>query len=251
MAGNLVIDAINSVASNARVRLAMLMGTKLESGWNAGAVGDNGNSVGAFQINLPAHPNVSAASAKDPAFAARFMLSAYEAGVNRVDPALWNSDPALAAATAAFYAEHPKTMYATNNIRSSWNDVNTAWSTGTGAIGSGLGLGASGSATGVDSLAIGNPVSAVGNGISELAKWSYWQLYDTFGGLVDKVYFGILIGGGTITVFVGFYLMMKHSNASDVAGQTTSAYGSVVGGLVNPSRAGATLTRRIRTPEGA
>lgn len=238
--GNPVINAINATASDARVRLAMLMGTKLESGWNAGSIGDNGHSIGAFQINLPAHPNVSAASASDPQFAARFMLPAYQAGVNRVDPALWNSDPALAAATAAFYAERPAVMYPTTRVRASWNDVSTAWNGGTGAIGSGLGLGGGGD---VNTLtgAIPNPINAVGNGVSELAKWAGWQIWDGLGGLADKIYFGILIGGGAITIAVGFYLMMKHSSAGDVASQTTSAYGSVLGGLMRPTRA---ITKR-------
>jgi hypothetical protein len=232
---NSVVDAINQVASNARVRLAMLMGAKLESGWNAAAVGDNGHSFGAFQINLPAHPNVSAASAKDPAFAARFMLPSYEAGVNRVDPAMWNSDPALAAAQAAFYAERPKVMYPIDRVRGSWGAVNGAWSGGAGAAGSALGLGDGTTTGGVDALT-GNPIDAVGNGISELAKWSYWKAYDAFGNVVDKVFFGALIGGGALTVIVGFYMLLKNSTAVNAASSTASAYGSVIGALTKPVR---------------
>ena len=37
-----------------------------ESGLNPSAIGDSGNSVGIFQINLPSHPNVSEEQALDP-----------------------------------------------------------------------------------------------------------------------------------------------------------------------------------------
>jgi hypothetical protein len=111
MATNTAVDAINRGASNARVRLAMLMGGMLESGLNPMAVGDNGKSHGIFQIYLTAHPNVTPAQAHDPDFSVRFMLPEYTSGVNRVDTALWNSNPKQAAALAAFYAEHPKVMY--------------------------------------------------------------------------------------------------------------------------------------------
>jgi hypothetical protein len=227
---NPVVDAINQTASNARVRLAMLMGAKLESGWRADAVGDNGNSFGPFQINIPAHPNVSSASAQDPVFASRFMLPAYEAGVNRVDPALWNSDPALAAATAAFYAERPRVMYRTDRVRSSWADVNAAWNGGIGGIGSALGLG--------DGTGDVNSLSNTGGPIAELGDWAWWKVYDTFGTAINKVFFGLLIGGGAITVLVGFYLMLKHSRLADVADQTTTAYSAIIGGLTRPVRQG-------------
>ena len=40
-----------------------------ESGWDKGAVGDNGTSYGLAQIHLPAHPNVSQKQAMNPDFA--------------------------------------------------------------------------------------------------------------------------------------------------------------------------------------
>jgi len=245
MATNIVVDAINQVASNTRVRLAMLMGAKLESGWNAAAVGDNGHSFGAFQINLPAHPNVSAQSAQDPVFAARFMLPAYEAGVQRVDPALWNADPAMAAATAAYYAERPAVMYPSNRVRDSWPAVSSVWSGGMGAVGSGLGQNVGGSGTpGIDPLTgLPNPINAVGNGISEMAKWAYWKAYDTFGAAVDYVYFGVLMGGGSLMILTGLYLLLKQSKVPSVAGQTASAFSSV---FLNPTR---TAVRKVRSNE--
>jgi hypothetical protein len=102
----------------------MLMGSSLESNWNAGAVGDNGHSFGPFQIYLVAHPNVTAAQAADPTWAAKFMLPAYQAGVAKVQPGLWSSDPALAAAQAAFNAEHPAKMY--SGYEQKWSQVQAA-----------------------------------------------------------------------------------------------------------------------------
>lgn len=209
MASNTVIDAINAGASNARVRLAMLMGSKLESGWNPSAVGDGGTSYGIFQIHLPAHPGVTADQAKDPTFAVHFMAGAYEAGVNRVDAALWNSDPALAAATAAFYAERPKVMYPTDRVRAAWSPVNTAW--GGGDVGA--------DATNAN---FANPVA---DAVDNMWKSIWWQAYDAFGTVVDKVYFGILIGGGAITIGVGFYLLLHESNKiTNAVRQTAGAY---------------------------
>lgn len=218
MATNTVVDAINRVSSNARVRLAMLMGAYLESGWNPNAVGDSGNSHGPFQIHLPAHPGVTAAQAKDPNFAAQYMLKAYEAGVNRVDPAMWNSNPAIAAATAAFYAERPKVMYPGDRITKAWPTVNSAWSGGD----------TSGVGGAVDSLTsgIGNPLDV----FDSMWKMISWWLYDTFGSLVDYVYFGMIYLAGGVTIAVGFYLIFKESSRVVPAVKTVaSGYRTVLG----------------------
>lgn len=192
MASNTVVDAISQIASDTRVKLAMLMGAYLESGWNAAAVGDNGHSHGPFQIYLVAHPNVTAAQAHDPMFAARYMLTAYQNGVGRVDPALWNSNPKQAAALAAFYAERPKVMYPQARIDAAWSPVQNAMS---GAVVNGP----------VDSLT--NPLDAIGDVWTRTTHW----VYDTFGEVVNYVYFALLYGVGGITIAVGFYLLMKES----------------------------------------
>lgn len=122
--GNPVVDAIDGVAaSNGRLRLAMLLGAHMESGWNAGSVGDNGHSFGPFQINFPTHPGVSAAQATNPAWAAAYMRGQYLAGVARVPDTMWASDPKHAAALAAYYAERPKQMYGQRAIDTAWNAV--------------------------------------------------------------------------------------------------------------------------------
>lgn len=129
-----LIGLINSIAPNSRVRLAMIMGSGLESTWSP-ATGDQGTSFGPFQIHLPAHPGVSAAEAKDPAFAVRYMLGAYTTGVAKVPESLWQSDPKNAAALAAFYAERPKNMYAQSRIDSVWGKMQSS-NYGSGDVGS-------------------------------------------------------------------------------------------------------------------
>jgi len=140
----------------------MLMGSSLESSWNAGAVGDNGTSFGPFQIHLPAHPGVSAAQAQDPTFAAKYMLPAYQNGVSKVAPGLWQSNPALAAATAAYYAERPAKMY--TGYDQKWSQVQAALNGAnisgpvTGAAGGASDSGGSGGG-GLDPFGIGAAVT--------------------------------------------------------------------------------------------
>jgi hypothetical protein len=110
--GNAVVDAIIAATpNNPNLRAAMLMGSSLESNQNVSAVGDNGKSWGPFQIYSVAHPGVTKAQAMDPVWAVNFMLPSYQAGVSKVPSTLWQANPALAAATAAFNAERPKVMY--------------------------------------------------------------------------------------------------------------------------------------------
>jgi len=129
-----VVAQLNSVASaimaatagNPQLAAAMLLGSRMESGWNAGAVGDQGTSFGPFQIHLPAHPGVSSQEAENPAWAVNFMKPAYQNGVNKVPSSLWTSNPSLAAATAAFFAERPAVMYAAKTIAADWPFVQSA-----------------------------------------------------------------------------------------------------------------------------
>lgn len=123
---NAVIEAIKNATSDPHVRAAMMMGAGLESSWSTDAVGDNGKSFGPYQIYTVAHPSVSAAQAKDPVWATNYMLPAYQAGVSKVTPSLWQSNPSLAAATAAYYAERPKVMYPSSRIAAKWPTVAAA-----------------------------------------------------------------------------------------------------------------------------
>lgn len=206
---NSVVDSIRSVATDTRVALAMLMGAKLESNWNPTAVGDNGNSHGIFQINLPFHPSMSKATAQDPVAAARYMLPRYQDGVNKVSPALWNSDPAMAAATAAFYAERPARMYDSGRIRDVWPSVQSA---------------ATGDYTGVDSLT-GlpnlNPADTFNIIIEDIKNF----FRDMMGEGVNRIYFAMLYGAGFLMIGVGLYLLWKDSGkVANVATTTARAF---------------------------
>jgi hypothetical protein len=48
-----------------------------ESGWYPGAVGDQGESYGLVQINLPWNPDVTAEQALDVTFALNFIVDAF------------------------------------------------------------------------------------------------------------------------------------------------------------------------------
>jgi len=111
MTTNPVVQAILSMVSDPHVREAELIGTYLESGANATAVGDNGNSWGPFQINGPSHPGITAAQAEDPSWAVQYMTPEYEAAVAQVPASLWSSNPEQAAERAADLAERPQNDY--------------------------------------------------------------------------------------------------------------------------------------------
>lgn len=214
MATNTSVDAINRQASNGRVRLAMLMGGMLESGLNPLAVGDNGKSHGIFQIFLTAHPDVTAAQARDPEFAVRFMLPAYTAGVSKVDTALWNSNPKQAAALAAFYAERPKVMYPQTRIDNAWPTVQSLF--GGGDL-------ADNAVNNLTNNSSSDPITDMWNMISRF-------VYDTFGNTVNYLWFAVLYGVGALTMMVGFYLLLKNSTRVVPAVRSVgNGYRSVLG----------------------
>lgn len=212
--GNPVVDAILGVSNDAHVRAAMLMGAQLESGMSTGAVGDNGNSYGPFQIYLVAHPNVSASQAKDPGWASAFMLPAYQAGVNKVTPSLWTADPAKAAATAAYYAERPKVMYPESRFRGAWSTVQAAMNGQT--IGPTTGTG--GVVTASDPLGINksvdNAVASFRKGVMILANMSL---------------FFAAAAVGSLLVLIGLVLVFRQTSAGGSVGKIKSA-----AAVVNP-----------------
>lgn len=106
-----VLQAVNQVTTNARIRAGMLIGAWLESGDNATAVGDNGNSFGPWQLNQPSHPNVDARQAENPLWAAQYMLPEYTAAASQVPDSLWSSNPERAAEQTAYLAERPAQDY--------------------------------------------------------------------------------------------------------------------------------------------
>ncbi len=132
-----IVDAVNSIVSDQRTRLAMLMGSYLESGWDAAATGDGGTSFGWYQMHIGGaltSSGLTPAQARDPVLSTRAMLGAYQGGVAKVSDALWTSNPKQAAALAAYYAERPAQMYPSARVDAAWRAVTSAGG-GKGIIG--------------------------------------------------------------------------------------------------------------------
>ncbi|MFE3653348.1 hypothetical protein ACFXO2_37140 [Streptomyces sp. NPDC059152] len=186
-----VVQAILDATKDPHVRESMLLGSRLESSWNPGAVGDNGTSFGPFQIHLPAHPGVTAAQAQNPAWATRYMLSAYQRGAAAQPESLWQSNPERAAEQAAVAAEAPaQPYYASGGAES----VHAAWRATTGALGGrtpadgtppGGGGGAAASNAGFDPFdPLGGltsfiaPIAMIGQTFAELSTiFTWWWMH--------------------------------------------------------------------------
>lgn len=207
--GNPVVDAILAKTSDQKMRWALLMGSKLESGWNQSAVGDNNTSFGPFQIHLPAHPGVTKAQAEDPTWAVNYMFGSYQSGVNQVPAAQWALNPATAAATAAYYAERPAVMYPSDRVSSAWSAVQSA------ALGDGSGVvigGPDSTQTVVnDPTGLLDAVTAVGTAIGDFGK-SFAELpkvFDLLLKLEDPATWvrAGAAGFGLIFLFIGVFLL--------------------------------------------
>lgn len=101
---------------------ALLEGGSLTGPWPAG---DGGKSFGPFQIYTAVHP-VSQAQAEDPAFAVAFMAPRFAAAAARLRrdmPGVEQSEPMMAAAMVAFWAEIPAVMYPIDRIRAAWGKL--------------------------------------------------------------------------------------------------------------------------------
>jgi hypothetical protein len=212
--GNAVVDAIFAQTQDARVRMAMVMGGMLESGLNVNAVGDNGKSFGPFQIYTVAHPNVSPAQAKDPTFAVRFMLPQYQAGVAKVPDAIWQANPAKAAATAAFYAERPKNMYPDSRISSSWGTVQAALN------GQDVTVGGSGGGA----VTASNPLTDLGTSVDSAVE-SFRRGVMV---LANMALFFAAIIVGTGFMAVGLVMLFRDVSASSAYGSVRSGAGKTV-----------------------
>lgn len=189
---NAVTDSIMSHTSDPNVRAAMLMGAFLESGANANSVGDQGTSFGPFQIHLPAHPGVTAQQAQDPQFAVAFMLPAYQNGVSQVPSSLWQTNPALAAATAAFKAERPLNMYAASSYNANWSKV-------IAVLGGNTTLGGGGTGS------VAPPTT--GGAATDTASVS-GTIVQSFYPVLNAIWMAGLIAGGIAIVGVGVYLLV-------------------------------------------
>lgn len=215
---NSVIEAIKQATSDPHVRAAMMMGAGLESSWNTDAVGDNGKSFGPFQIYTVAHPGVTRAQASDPTWAVHYMLPSYQAGVSKVTPSLWQSNPSLAAATAAFYAERPKVMYKSSAIAAKWPTVaaalsGEAYNTPTsGGTGGGAGGGVVQAANPLSSDYIDIQINNFKVGIMKLVNFTL---------------FFAAIGFGALFLIAGLILLFRGGTASDALRSVGGRAGSV------------------------
>lgn len=101
---------------------ALLEGGSWGGPW---AAGDSGQSFGPFQIYTAVH-NVSRSQAEDPAFAVHFMAPEFAAAAARLRrdmPGVESSEPMMAAALVAFWAEKPAVMYPVDRIRAAWDKL--------------------------------------------------------------------------------------------------------------------------------
>lgn len=231
---NSAIDAIFGVTQDARIRMAMVMGGLLESGLNPNAVGDNGKSFGIFQIYTVAHPNVSPAQAKDPQFAAKYMLPAYTSGVAKVPDAVWQANPAKAAATAAYYAERPKNMYPDSRVTANWPKVQAALSGQDVSTGGGTGGGV---------VTAGNPFDPIGDSIDNAVD-SFRRGVMVLANMA--LFFAATLVGG-VFVAIGLIMLFRDASASSAYGSVKSGVGSVGGA---PIKAGRALARYVVGPKG-
>lgn len=188
---NAVTDAIVQRVSDPNVRAAMLMGSYLESGWNPLSVGDQNSSFGPFQIHLPAHPGVTIQQAEDPQFAVAFMEPSYEAGVSSVAPSLWQTNPALAAATAAYKAERPSVMYPAARYAAAWPKVQAV-------LGGNTTLGSTGTAPGSTSSPGTGTATATDTGL----------VSSTITGPLNLVWMSGIIVAGAVILGIGLYLLI-------------------------------------------
>lgn len=229
---NAVVDAIFANTSDARVRMAMVMGGMLESGLNPNAVGDNGKSFGPFQIYTVAHPNVSPSQAKDPNFAVKFMLPQYQAGVNKVPDALWQANPAKAAATAAYYAERPKNMYPDARISSSWDTVQAAMNGQDVSTGSGGGA-----------VQASNPLTDIGSSVDDAVESFRHGVMV----LANMALFFAATVVGSAMLATGLLMLFKSTSASSAYGSVSRVTGRVAAA---PVKAAVKVTRYWLGPKG-
>ena len=187
--------------------LAMELGALLEGGSLSGpwGVGDSGTSFGPFQIHLPAHPDVNAAQAADPGFAASFMAPAYQAAAQQVPGSLWDTNPEAAAEQTAFLAERPaKDYYASRGAAT----VNANYSAAAAALGGApAGTGPGGMPIGLPSP--GDALGAVAGFVDQFNPFSLASNFatsvgqDIVQGLFRLAAFGTLLAAGGALIAMG------------------------------------------------
>lgn len=119
-----IYTAIDEIAGDPNIALAMKLAVQLESGGRADAVGDNGQSHGFYQIYQAAHgKNITPEQSRDARASTKYMLPEFQAAYRKVPAEMWRTNPMQAAALTAFYAERPAKMYDQGNIQAGWAKV--------------------------------------------------------------------------------------------------------------------------------
>jgi hypothetical protein len=119
--GGDVVSAAKQATSNQRYREAMLLGARLATQWNPNY--DHGKRYGAWGIDKSIDPSVTVAHAKDPFWAARYMLPAYEHAVEHYGWKALPQDAAMAAAMAERTAESYYSAVGSGGVNAAWGDV--------------------------------------------------------------------------------------------------------------------------------
>lgn len=115
-------------ATNPELLAILAAGSYAESGWNPNAVGDNGHSVGIFQMHDAGAGSGMGESRRDPNAASARMVPAYIDAYNRVKASNPSLSGAELASLVAAMAERPSDWQnpnsaGRNNYRAAYNTV--------------------------------------------------------------------------------------------------------------------------------
>lgn len=226
-----VAQAIKNATSDARTQLALALGAQLEGGTlGAGPfpTGDNGQSPGPFQIRLydnngaAVHGNqITRAQALDPTSAVQFMLSSYQAAVNSIPAALWQSNPEQAAEQAAYKAERPAKDYVASRGQSG---VDSAYQTATAALsGTTAGTGANIQTAGLnanplDGFGLGSAAGGLAADGAQTVVQPLIDLAQNAGHVIaHMLQEGLLILIGIVAIFLGLVMLAHAASSSGAA----------------------------------
>ncbi len=116
-----ILAAIRAVTSDPHIMGAMLMGAAMETGLKNVAQIGGGPGAGYWQIEAgPGGQYQGRVDPYNPSAAAQFMLPDYITGTGMVNASLFDANPELAYATAAYHAERPAVFYAQGQQDAAW-----------------------------------------------------------------------------------------------------------------------------------
>lgn len=116
--GGDVVSAVKRATSSTKDREALLLGSYLATGWNPNW-DVSGKRIGAWAIDKAMDPSLRASKAKDPYWAARFMLPVYQKAISKSGWGVLPQDAGL----AAYYAERSDEHYPAAEVNMGWGAV--------------------------------------------------------------------------------------------------------------------------------